>query len=85
MPPGPPVLQTVVAEIYGPDADTRRQVAADVTAMFEQVESIVDVDNYMAEPYEYWRFEVDTEKAVRRGISVDTINGSLSMASYNFV
>jgi len=84
MPPGPPVLQTVVAEIYGPDADTRRQVAADVTAMFEQVESIVDVDNYMAEPYEYWRFEVDTEKAVRRGISVDTINGSLSMAMGGF-
>ena len=84
MPPGPPVLQTVVAEIYGPDSETRRQVAADVTAMFEQVESVVDVDNYMAEPYEYWRFEVDTEKAVRRGISVDTINGSLSMAMGGF-
>jgi multidrug efflux pump subunit AcrB len=84
MPPGPPVLQTVVAEVYGPDADTRRQVAADMTAMFEQVENIVDVDNYMVEPYEYWRFEVDTEKAVRRGISVDTINGSLAMAMGGF-
>jgi len=80
MPPGPPVLQTVVTEIYGPTAEVRRQVAADVTAMFEQVENVVDVDNYMAEPHEFWRFEVDTEKAVRRGISVDTINGSLAMA-----
>ncbi len=80
MPPGPPVLQTVVTEIFGPDAETRRQVARDVTAMFEDVEDVVDVDSYMAEPYEYWRFEVDTEKAVRRGISVDTINGSLAMA-----
>jgi multidrug efflux pump subunit AcrB len=80
MPPGPPVLQTVVAEVYGPDAETRRQVARDLTAMFDEVEDLVDVDNYMADPYEYWRFEVDTEKAVRRGISVDTINGSLAMA-----
>jgi hypothetical protein len=84
MPPGPPVLQTVVAEVYGPTAEIRRQVAADMTAMFEQVEGVVDVDNYMAEPYEFWRFEVDTEKAVRRGISVDTINGSLAMAMGGF-
>jgi multidrug efflux pump subunit AcrB len=84
MPPGPPVLQTVVAEIYGPDAKTRRQVARDVTAMFEAVEDVVDVDTYMADQYEYWRFEVDTEKAVRRGISVDTINGSLAMAMGSF-
>ncbi len=80
MPPGPPVLQTVVAEVYGPDDETRRQVARDLTAILDEVEGVVDVDNYMAEPYEYWRFDVDTEKAVRRGISVDTINGSLAMA-----
>jgi multidrug efflux pump subunit AcrB len=84
MPPGPPVLQTVVAEVYGPNEQIRRQVAADMTAMFEQVENIVDVDNYMAEPYEYWRFEVDTEKAVRRGVSVDTINQNLAMAMGGF-
>jgi hypothetical protein len=44
----------------------------------------VDVDNYMADPYDYWRFEVDTEKAVRRGISVDTINNTLAMAMGNY-
>ncbi len=84
MPPGPPVLQTLVAEVYGPDAETRRQVAGDLMAMFEQVENVVDVDTYMADPYEFWRFEVDTEKAVRRGISVDTVNGSLAMAMGSF-
>jgi multidrug efflux pump subunit AcrB len=84
MPPGPPVLQTIVAEVYGPDGETRRQVASDLMAMFDQVESVVDVDSYMAEPYEFWRFEVDTEKAVRRGISVDTVNGSLAMAMGSF-
>jgi len=79
MPPGPPVLQTVVAEIYGPDAKTRRQVAADMTDIFEQADGVVDVDNYMADEYEYWRFEVDTKKAARRGVSVNTINQTLAM------
>ena len=80
MPPGPPVLQTVVAEVYGPSAEIRRQVAADLTRMFEQAEGIVDADHYMIEPYAFWRFEVDTEKAVRQGISVDEINRNIAMA-----
>lgn len=80
MPPGPPVLQAMVAEIYGPDASTRREVAAKMTEFFEQAGGVADVDNYMQEPYDTWRFSVDTEKAVRRGISVDTINRNLSMA-----
>ena len=80
MPPGPPVLNTVVAEVYGPDANTRRQVATDMLAMFDQVENLVDSDTYMTDPYEYWRFEVATEKSVRLGVSVDTINGILAMA-----
>jgi multidrug efflux pump subunit AcrB len=84
MPPGPPVLQTVVAEIHGRDQDIRRQFATDMTEIFERAENLGDVDNYLEEPYFYWRFEVDTEKAVRRGISVDTINRNLAMAMGNF-
>ena len=80
MPPGPPVLQTVVAEVYGPDARTRRQVALDLTRMFEAAPGIVDVDNLMSDPHEYWRFEIDRQKADRRGISVDTVNRNLAMA-----
>jgi multidrug efflux pump subunit AcrB len=80
MPPGPPVLQTVVAEVYGPDSKTRRQVAKDLTGMFEEVPNLVDVDNYMTEEHDRWRFVVDTEKATRRGITVDTINRNLAMA-----
>ncbi len=79
MPPGPPVLQTVVAEIYGPDADTRRQVASDLTKIFEKAEGVVDVDNLMAEPFDTWRFVVDREKAIRRGVSVEDVNTQLEM------
>ena len=80
MPPGPPVLQTVVAEIYGSDAITRRQVATDMTRIFEQTPNLVDADNYMIMPYERWHFEVDTEKSLRNGVSVETINRNIQMA-----
>jgi len=44
-PPGPPVFATLLAEIYGPDPETRRKVAAKVRAAFEGVDFIVDVDD----------------------------------------
>jgi len=80
MPPGPPVLQSVVAEVHGPDGPTRRKVAADLTEIFEHAPNLVDVDNYMREPHDYWRFIVDRDKADQRGISVDLINKNLAMA-----
>jgi multidrug efflux pump subunit AcrB len=80
MPPGPPVLESVVAEIYGPSADMRRQVARDMTRFFREVPNITDADNYMLTPFDVLHFKVDTEKAVRRGISTDTINRAVEMA-----
>lgn len=80
MPPGPPVLQTVVAEVYGPDRETRTQVTQDLIGVFEAAPSLVDVDSYMADKYTRWHFEVDTEKATRRGVLVETINRNLDMA-----
>ncbi len=84
MPPGPPVLQTMVAEIYGPDDATRRQVAADVERLFNQADTIVDADSYMQMPYDSWRFVVDREKASRLGVSVEDINRQLEMALGGF-
>ncbi|MEZ5536382.1 MAG: efflux RND transporter permease subunit [Thiolinea sp.] len=85
MPPGPPVLQTVVAEIYNPDDDVRRQVARDMTQFFEQAENLSDVDNLMEEEHEMLRFIVDADKAQRNGISVEDINRSLEMAMGGYV
>lgn len=84
MPPGPPVLQAMVAEVYGPDDPTRRAVAEQMTTFFKQSKILDDVDNYMATPYNVWKFEVDTEKAVRKGIAIDMINQNLSMALGGF-
>jgi multidrug efflux pump subunit AcrB len=44
-PPGPPVLATLLAEIYGPDEVTRRETAAVVENLFHSIPYIVDVDN----------------------------------------
>jgi len=79
MPPGPPVLQTVVAEVHGPDAITRRKVAHDMEDMFRKADGLVDVDTYMADPYTYWQFNIDREKATRVGVSVAAINRNLAM------
>ncbi len=85
MPPGPPVLQTMVAEIYGPDDATRRQVAADIEGLFNDAETIVDADSYLQMPYESWRFVVNREKASRRGVSVEDINRQLEMAMGGYI
>ncbi len=85
MPPGPPVLQTVVAEIHGPDAQTRRQVAREITQIFRESGIIADVDNLMrSTSMETWRFDIDREKASRQGISVKTINQHLAMVMGEF-
>ncbi len=85
MPPGPPVLQTMVAEVYGPDADTRREVARAIEGMFNEAETITDADSYLQMPYESWRFVINREKASRRGVSVETINRQLEMAMGGFI
>ena len=79
MPPGPPVLQSVVAEVYGPDAKTRREVASHMTRVFEQTEDMADVDNYLTEPFESWRFVINAQKASIKGISTTNIVETLSM------
>ena len=85
MPPGPPVLQTVVAEIYGPDADVRRQVAKDMTAIFEKANNVADVDNMLEADHDLLRFKVDANKAQLNNISVEDVNRALEMAMGGYV
>jgi len=62
-PPGPPVMATLLAEIYGPDADTRRKVAAKVEAAFRSVPFIVDVDNSYGVQARRKRLKISTDDA----------------------
>lgn len=80
MPPGPPVIQAVVAEVYGPDEATRRETAKALTDVFDNASNLADVDNFLSEPHNAWRFVIDKQKAIESGISVTTINRTLEMA-----
>ncbi|WP_319531894.1 efflux RND transporter permease subunit [uncultured Cohaesibacter sp.] len=61
VPPGPPVLSTLLAEIYGPDPETRRAVASEVRKLFEAVPYIVDVDDSFGTPATRARIRIDQD------------------------
>tara|TARA_R110000868_G_scaffold142374_6_gene359644 strand:+ start:8474 stop:11752 length:3279 start_codon:yes stop_codon:yes gene_type:complete len=61
IPPGPPVMATLLAEIYGPDAETRRAVATEVRAAFASVPYIVDIDDSFGTPRPRLRIAIDQD------------------------
>ncbi|MBU3992879.1 MAG: efflux RND transporter permease subunit [Alphaproteobacteria bacterium] len=68
-PPGPPVLATLLAEIYGPDEASRRAVATQVEAIFKSVPYIVDVDNSFGAPRPELRLTPDRARLDHYGLS----------------
>jgi multidrug efflux pump subunit AcrB len=68
VPPGPPVLAPLVAEIYGPDAEGRQRVAQAVRAVFEKTTGIVDVDDSSISAARRIMLHVDRNKAAELGI-----------------
>jgi multidrug efflux pump subunit AcrB len=78
IPPGPPVLATLLAEIYGPDADTRRAVANEVRAAFEDVPYVVDVDDSFGEPRPRLRIAIDQESLEFFGVQQSDVYDTIS-------
>ncbi len=82
-PPGPPVLSTIVAEVYGrPDTPYADLVAAAriVRARMEREPGVVDVDDMVEAERTRWVFEVDREKAALNGVSTETIAQTVRLA-----
>ena len=80
VPPGPPVLQTLVAELYGPDEAARHALAKEVRKVFTDTPGVVDVDWYLEDDQPRTRFVIDKEKAALHGISAETISQTLRIA-----
>ena len=80
VPPGPPVLQTLVAEIYGPTEAARLAMAGKVRDIFKRVPGVVDVDWYVEADQPKAQFVIDKEKAALNGISAETISQTLQIA-----
>ncbi len=77
MPPGPPVMAPIVAEIYGPDAEGRRSVAKAVRAIFEKTDNVVDVDDSSIAKAPRKLLLVDRRKAAALGIPQQAIVSTL--------
>jgi multidrug efflux pump subunit AcrB len=80
VPPGPPVLQTLVAEVYGPDYMGQVEVARQVKAILEKSDGVVDVDWYVEDDQPRFRFEVDPVKAALNGVSTSLVAATLRLA-----
>jgi multidrug efflux pump subunit AcrB len=80
VPPGPPVLQTLVAEVYGPDYQRQIDTARKVLAIFKSTPGVVDADWYMEADQPKEVFRIDHEKAALNGISAEQIAQALVTA-----
>jgi multidrug efflux pump subunit AcrB len=84
VPPGPPVLETLVAEVYGPDMDRRIALARQIRDLFQQTKGVVDVDWYVEDDQPKYSLRVDEEKAAINGISEEDIARAMQVASAGY-
>jgi multidrug efflux pump subunit AcrB len=84
VPPGPPVLQTLVAEVYGPSLEGRIALARRIRDLFKQTKGVVDVDWYVEDEQPKYRLVVEQEKAALNGISKDDIARVMNVVSTGY-
>lgn len=80
VPPGPPVLSTIVAEVYGPNYDQQIAVAEQLKTILTQTDDVVDVDWMVEADQKEYEFVVDKEKAMRNGLTPQQIVYTMNMA-----
>lgn len=80
VPPGPPVLQTLVAEVYGPNYQRQIEVARQIRDILDKTDGVVDVDWYVEDDQPKYRFVVDKVKASLNGVSAEQVAVTLRMA-----
>ncbi|WP_435254232.1 efflux RND transporter permease subunit [Tenacibaculum sp. A30] len=83
VPPGPPVLSTIVAEIYGPDYDKQIEIANEVQNILHNTADVVDIDWMVEDNQTEYEFVIDKEKAMLYGVAPQQIAYTLNMALSN--
>lgn len=79
VPPGPPVLETLVAEVYGPDRKGQIEVASQIKKIFNDTPGVVDVDWYVEDPQVKYDVNVDLDKAALHGISAADVTRAIGI------
>lgn len=80
VPPGPPVLSPVVAEVYAADAQRRAELANLISDEMTQVQGLVDIDTTLEAPTRQWEVVVDRDRAARLGVSQAQVVSTLQLA-----
>jgi multidrug efflux pump subunit AcrB len=80
VPPGPPVLSPVVAEVYGPTPETRAELAKSLARRMEGIDGLVDIDTTVTAPAQRWRVVVDRHRAATLGVSQAQMVDALAVA-----
>ncbi|BDG10342.1 efflux RND transporter permease subunit [Anaeromyxobacter paludicola] len=80
IPPGPPVLDTLVAEVYGPSAAERQRIAGEVLAAFQGTRGVVDVDSTLTPTSPRLSLVLDAEKAALHGVQPAAVVQTLAAA-----
>jgi multidrug efflux pump subunit AcrB len=83
VPPGPPVLSTIVAEIYGPDYKTQIAIANKVQNILKNTDDVVDIDWMVEADQKEYQFEINKEKAMLYGVAPKQIAYTMNMALSN--
>jgi len=81
VPPGPPVLETLVAEVYGPAQSGRIEVAREIRDLFRRTGGVVDVDWYVEDDQTKQRLVIDKVEAGLHGLTNEEINRAVAMLS----
>jgi multidrug efflux pump subunit AcrB len=79
VPPGPPVLETLVAEVYGPDYKGQMELAAKIKKIFQESPGVVDVDWYVEDPQTKYDLKVDLDKAALQGVSAAEVSRTVQI------
>ena len=80
LPPGPPVLSTLVAEIYGPETSRQIEIAREVREIFKKTAGVVDVDWFVEDDQRKISFAVDRARAAQSGVTTEAIARSVQIA-----
>ncbi|RFF28099.1 MULTISPECIES: efflux RND transporter permease subunit [unclassified Wenzhouxiangella] len=80
VPPGPPVLSPVVAEVYGPTPEARAEQAKSLARHMERIDGLVDIDTTVTAPTERWQVVIDRHRAATLGISQAQVVDALAVS-----
>ncbi len=78
VPPGPPVMATLLTEVYGPDGESRREAANKLRTLFKEIDFIVDVDDSFGVPSDRLRLEIDQQRLEYHGVEQEAVYDTLA-------